>query len=151
MTSVVRRAGWVAVAALAGLVGRGVADDKPPPAAPKKPTVMQRKLTHAQRVLEALAQNEFDKMATNAAELRECAKEASWRVVKTERYALYSNDFIRHLDALEKAAKQKNTDAAALAYVEVTLTCVKCHQHIREEGVGAAPAGPAPGVATAGR
>lgn len=141
MKSLLRPAGWMMVVVTAALIGPGKADDKPrPPAEPKKKaTVMQRKLGHAQKLLEALALNEYEKIATNAEELQQCAKEASWQVVKTAKYDLYSNDFIRNLDGLQKAAKKKNTDAAALAYVEMTLTCVKCHQYVREERVGAAP------------
>jgi hypothetical protein len=140
MKSVLRPVSWVVVAMLAVLVGHGQAQEKKPKEPPKKgPSVMQRKLAHAQKVLEALALNDFDKMASNAAELQQCAREASWMVVKTPKYTLYSNDFVRQLDTLQAAAKKKNTDAAALAYVEVTLTCVKCHKYIREEGVGAAP------------
>src|SRR5262249_22653783 len=106
---------------------------------PKKPTVMQRKLAHAQRVLEGLAINDFEKIKTGADELTLCAQEASWKVINTPKYELYSNEFLRTLEALKKAAKAKNVDAAALAYVDMTLTCVKCHQYVREEKMGAAP------------
>jgi hypothetical protein len=142
MTTWTRPVAWAAVVATLVLAGFSPAQDKekPKPAAPpKKPTVMQRKLVHAQKVLEALALNDFAKMGDQAGELQQCAKEASWKVVRTPRYELYSNDFVRYLDDLRAAAKAKNTEAAALAYVEITLVCVKCHQHVREEGVGAAP------------
>ena len=139
MKKLTRPAGWAAVAA-ALVAAFGHAQERPKSAEPKKPpTVMQRKLAHAQRALEGLALNDFDKIATNADDLTQCAAEAGWKVVKTARYELYSNDFVRHLESLKKAARAKNTDAAALAYVEVTLTCVKCHQYVREEKVGAAP------------
>ena len=131
---------WALTVLAVALLGSGHAQEKKP--APKKPpTVMQRKLAHAQKVLEALALNDFDKIATNADDLTQCAQEAGWKVVKTARYDLYSNDFMRHLDSMKKAAKAKNLDAAALAYVEVTLTCVKCHQYVREEKIGLAPPG----------
>ena len=34
--------------------------------------------------------------------------------------------------ALVENARKKNLDAAALNYVDMTLTCVKCHNHVRE-------------------
>jgi hypothetical protein len=142
MSPVIRPAAWTTVAALVLMLGVGQADDKPqakPADPPKKPTVMQRKLAHAQKVLEALALNDFDKIKAEADSLQQCAKEASWQVLKTPKYDLYSNDFIRNLENLQAAAKKKNIDAAALSYVEVTLTCVKCHQYVREERIGAAP------------
>lgn len=138
---------WTLTVAAVVLLGAGHAQEKKPE--PKKPpTVMQRKLAHAQKVLEALALNDFDKIGSHAADLTQCAQEAGWKVVKTARYELYSNDFVRHLDGLKKAAKAKNLDGAALAYVEVTLTCVKCHQYVREEKIGLAPLPPVPGFRT---
>jgi hypothetical protein len=140
MTSPIR---WAVIVLAAVLLGPGHAQEKKPDAKPadakKPPTVMQRKLAHAQKVLEGLALNDFDKIGTNADDLNQCAQEAGWKVVKTARYELYSNDFVRNLEGLKKAAKNKNLDAAALAYVEVTLTCVKCHQYVREEKIGLAP------------
>jgi hypothetical protein len=40
--------------------------------------------------------------------------------------------FRRTADTLSKYAKDKNIDGAALTYVELTLSCVKCHKHVRE-------------------
>jgi hypothetical protein len=33
-------------------------------------------------------------------------------------------------------AERKNLDGVALTYVDMTLTCVKCHQHCREQKIG---------------
>ena len=141
MKPLIRPTGWAVVLAAVLLAGFGRTEDPPkkPAELPKTPTVMQRKLTHAQRVLEGLALNDFNKIKKGADELTLCAEEASWRVVDTPKYALFSNDFLRNLDGLKKAAKAKNIDAAALAYVDMTLTCVKCHQYVRDEKMGAAP------------
>lgn len=132
------------------LVGFGPAQEKPKPAEqPKKPSVMQRKLAHAQKLLEGLALNDYPKIESNADELLQCSKEASWMVLKTPKYEVYSNDFQRTMQSLKAAAKKKNVDAAALAYVDMTLTCVRCHQYVREEGIGAAPdLSPSKNVAT---
>lgn len=143
MKPFIRAALWAAVAAAAVvLVGTGRADDKKPQPkdkGDKKPTVMQRKLTHSQRVLEGLAMNDFGKIGSGADGLLECAKDVTWKINETEKYLLHTNEFIRRAEALKKAAKDKNTDAAALAYVDLTLTCVRCHQHIREERISAVP------------
>jgi len=128
------------VAATMLLVGLGTAQDKPKSVdPPKKPTVMQRKLTHAQKVLEGLAMEDFDKIRNNSDGLIECIKDASWRINDTDKYVLYSNDFLRRVENLQKAAKDKKIDAAALAYVDMTLTCVKCHQYLRDTGISRAP------------
>lgn len=155
MKPIVRVALWAAVAATAVvLIGTGRADDKKPQpkekAPPKQLTVMQRKLASSQKVLEGLATNDFAKINTGADGLLECAKDATWKINETEKYLLHTNEFIRRAEALKKAAKDKSTDAAALAYVDLTLTCVRCHQHMREERISSAPlpALPATGVAT---
>ena len=102
---------------------------------PKKDRVsdlMKRKLENSQKVLEGLALNDFDKIAHHAEELLTISKEAEWKVIKTPQYEIHSNDFRRTADSLIKDAKDKNLDGAALNYVELTLTCVKCHKHVRE-------------------
>ena len=125
---------------LAGFTPASPAQDKAKPAVPpKKPTVMQRKLVFAQKVLEGLAKEDYEKIQTNADGLIECVKEVTWKLNDTEKYVLYSNDFLRRVENLKKAAKAKNIDAAALAYVDMTLTCVKCHQYLRDEGISSAP------------
>ena len=105
----------------------------------KKPTVMQRKLTHSHRVLEALAKKDFKELEAGADGLIECVKDLTWRINETERYLVYTNDFLRRAEGLKKAAKDKNIDAAALSYVDLTLTCVKCHQFLRGDDVRAVP------------
>ena len=104
---------------------------------PKEPAnvsdLMKKKLKHAQKVLEGVAVKDFDLITKNAEELILISNEAEWKVLKTPRYEIYSNDFRRNAEALIKNAKDQNLDAAALSYVDLTLTCVKCHKHVREE------------------
>jgi hypothetical protein len=94
--------------------------------------LMKQKLQHSQKVLEAITTDDFDGLAKHADELILLSKEAEWKVLKTPRYETYSNDFRRNAEALIESAKEKNLDAAALAYVDLTLNCVKCHKHVRE-------------------
>jgi hypothetical protein len=98
--------------------------------------LMQRKLKFSQRVLEGLALNDFDKIAASAEELILVSKAAEWKVVKTPRYEMYSNEFRRNAETMIQNAKAKNLDGATLAYVDLTLTCVKCHKHVREVRMG---------------
>jgi hypothetical protein len=135
-----RPAALAAVAVAALLAAPGPAQEKPRPAdPPKKPTVMQRKLAHAQKLLEGLALEDFDRIRTSADGLLECVKDASWRINETDKYVVFSNEFLRTVQTLQKAGKDKKVDAAALAYVDMTLTCVKCHRYLRDERIGAAP------------
>lgn len=113
--------------------------DKTPLRIDVKTTVMQKKLVQAQKLLEGLALADFAKIKSAADELVVLRQQAGWTVRRTVKYDVFSNDFQRNLEAVQKAAKNKNVDAAALAYVDMTLTCVKCHQYVREEVVGLVP------------
>jgi hypothetical protein len=128
--NVMKDAKWilVLVALLAWMplpAGYGEEDDK-------LAVLMKKKLEYSQLVLAGIALNDFDKVATGAQELTQVSKAAEFRVLKTPQYEVYSNDFRRSAESLAQAAKAKNIDAAALSYVEMTLTCVKCHKHVRE-------------------
>jgi hypothetical protein len=94
--------------------------------------LMQRKLQASQKVLEGVALGDFDKIGKSAEELLTLSKLAEWRVVKTPRYDMFSSEFQRAAETLMKNAKDKILDAASLTYVELTLTCVKCHKYVRE-------------------
>jgi hypothetical protein len=99
---------------------------------PKKDRLMQRKLEHSQKVLEGIALADYKLIEKNAEELLEVSKQAGFKVLNTPGYEMHGNEFRRQAEALIKNAKDKNIDGAALTYVELTLTCVKCHKHVRE-------------------
>lgn len=94
--------------------------------------LMQQKLGHAQKVLEGVAVKDFGLIEKHADELILLSKKAEWKVLQTPQYALRSDDFRRNAEAAVKAAKDKNLDGAALAYVQMTMSCVECHKHVRE-------------------
>jgi cytochrome c556 len=106
-----------------------IADEAPK----KRSPLMEKKLKNAQAILEGIAVLEFATVEKSAEELIQISKEAGWRALETPRYDLYSGDFRRSAETLIKQSKAKNVEAATLAYMEMTMTCVKCHQHIREE------------------
>jgi hypothetical protein len=116
------------------LGGHGDEPKNPKEKSPKVSELMRKKLENSQKVLEGIAVNDFDKIAKHADELIAISKEAEWKVIKSPQYEIFSNDFRRTADTLVKNAKDKNLDAAALTYVELTLNCVKCHKYVRETG-----------------
>lgn len=94
--------------------------------------VMMKKLQHAQKVLEGIALNDFERIVKNGDDLIDLSKQAEWRALKTPQYELHSNEFRRSAETLVKAAREKNLDGATLAYVELTMNCVRCHKYVRE-------------------
>jgi cytochrome c556 len=118
-----------------GSSGSGQESNKEEKKDKKKETVsdlMQKKLKNSQKVLEGIAMNDFDMIAKNADEIVQISRDTEWKVVKAPRYELFSDEFRGNAETLIKEAKTKNLDGAALAYVEMTLNCVKCHKYVRE-------------------
>jgi hypothetical protein len=111
----------------ATVVGHG---GEPPQA--KTAELMRKKLQQLQKVLEGIALNDFDKIIQHADELILISKETEFKVMKTPQYELYTGEFRRNAEDLVKKAKEKNIDGSTLAYMELTLTCVRCHKHCRE-------------------
>jgi hypothetical protein len=93
---------------------------------------MRPKLEHAQRVLEGLTLDDHQLVAQHAKSLLSLSEAAEWQVLPSPDYVRYSADFQRLTQELIKAATQKNTDSATLAYVQLTMNCVNCHKHVRE-------------------
>jgi hypothetical protein len=120
--------------AMPSFSSRGAEAQKPPAEPPKKVRdLMRKKLEHSQKLLEGIAVNDFKLIGKHAEELIDVSKQLEWKVLKTPQYEIHSNDFRRSAETLMKDAKEKNIDAAALTYVEITLTCVRCHKYVREE------------------
>jgi hypothetical protein len=114
------------------LATAGSLADKPKKALPKANALMVEKLKNSQNLLEGLATNDFDKIQQSADELIRISKAAEWGVIKTPMYEVHTNNFRRSAEEIIKKSKAKNIDGATLAYVDMTLTCVRCHQHCRE-------------------
>jgi hypothetical protein len=124
------------IAALPPTNGQGDEEKKPAdkPFGGDNPlsAIMHKKLEYAQQVLEGITVENYAKVGKNADLLLILSKKAEWRVFKTPEYQTHSNEFQRTAEKLMKSAKEKNLDASALAYVEMTLNCVRCHKYVRE-------------------
>lgn len=105
-----------------------------------KPTreFMRDKLALSQKILEALAMENFELMATSSQRLNAMSQDAAWQAFDNPDYAQLSAGFRKNVEALTKAAKSKNLDGATLAYVRVTISCVDCHKYVRGKQVAMA-------------
>jgi cytochrome c556 len=99
---------------------------------------MRDKLEFSQHVLEGFATEDYDLIVAKGTRLSAMSKEADWRVFENPDYDQQSVTFRRHVDSLVKAAKDKNLDAATLAYVRLTMSCVDCHKLVRGKLVASA-------------
>ena len=115
---------------------RAEAPDPPAPAIEPHPgTVMQRKLVHAQKLLRSITREDFKAIGSQARALSALSGEADWKVHQTLTYLLLSDQFKAVCSDMEKHAKKKQVEAVTLDYMHMVLTCVKCHRHMRHEGL----------------
>lgn len=94
--------------------------------------LMRRKLLYTQKVQQAITAKDFQQINKQAEQLLLLSKEEEWKALINPDEEDYTNDFQRHVRALMKNAKNKKLDGCTHSYREMTLTCVKCHQHFRE-------------------
>ena len=118
------------VVALLIAFGAGIARTQLPD---QRETFMRVKLVRAQRLLEALVQEDYDMMVREAQGMKLLSQDASWEVYQGVEYEQRSIAFRRSAEALTTAAKQRNLDGATLAHIELTLSCISCHKYIRRE------------------
>jgi hypothetical protein len=65
--------------------------------------------------------------------MRELSEDARWQVSPNVNYLRLSAEFQDLAGELATTAKDKNLDGATLAYVKLTMNCVKCHKLVRAE------------------
>ena len=93
---------------------------------------MKAKQKHAHALLDALTAGDHNALRRNAEVMSLIADMRLFATAyKTEEYKFQAQVFKHAADDLLVAAKAKNLDAAALAYSDMTRTCVKCHAHFR--------------------
>ena len=92
---------------------------------------MRDKLELAQGILEGLSVENYDLIISRSQKLSAMSQQVDWKVFENPDYEQQSMAFRRNVDALTKAAKNKNLDGATLAYVRVTMSCVECHKYVR--------------------
>ena len=96
-----------------------------------KERLMAAKSGYAHRLLDAIIEEDFETIRDQAFRLKAVAETADWNVVETPQYVRQSDAFIHATDRLVEAARNENGDAAALAYMDITLKCVHCHRYLR--------------------
>jgi len=93
---------------------------------------MKAKLEHSGKVLEGLAREDFDLIAKHSAAISLLCEDELWSVMQTPEYIERSKEFRRSVYAITEAARKKNLEAAAFAYVDSTMKCVSCHKYVRQ-------------------
>src|SRR6185295_2906605 len=98
---------------------------------PKIKDFMRAKLNHSQKALEGLALEDFDMISKHSQQMSLLTLAENWQVLETPDYLEQSKEFRRAVDSMTEAARKKNLDGAALAYVQATTQCIQCHKYVR--------------------
>ena len=95
-------------------------------------TIMEAKLKNAHKLLDGIALADFKKITESAEDLIQLSKTEEWMAYKTPRYEMFNNEFQRAAGDIIAKAKAKNIDGVTLGYVDLTMSCVRCHSYVRE-------------------
>ena len=91
---------------------------------------MRENLEHSQGLLEALVLADYATVERLATELIRVSEASTWSPSQETDYLHYALYFRETAAVLVEEAQASNIDGIALSYVEMTLTCVRCHQNL---------------------
>lgn len=95
--------------------------------------IMWKKLDLAHDSLDAIALDDFEALEAYADDLSSLSLSGGLGSPDTESYGHLSREFREAAQALRRAARERDTEAAALAYVDLTLRCLGCHRALGEK------------------
>lgn len=99
-----------------------------------RPTAMQLKLALTQQLLEKITLEQHTEIEELSDNLLKVSADAAWAKSRSEEYDLFASDFIRRVEQMRVAARDKNLAKVTLHYTSLIQTCVECHDAVR--GVG---------------
>ena len=94
---------------------------------------MRGKLESNQKIVEGLSLKDFDLIREGAQGVTAIVKGQHWFVLNTPEYNEYSRDMEQAGKRLVDAADDKNIEAAALRYFDLTLNCIDCHRYLETQ------------------
>ncbi|HEY7700068.1 MAG TPA: hypothetical protein VIE88_16705 [Vicinamibacteria bacterium] len=92
--------------------------------------IMWKKLDLSHGALDAIALEDFEALEAYASDLVALSVAGELNISNEESYKPESREFREAALALGKAAHERKIEAAALAYVDLTLRCMSCHRSL---------------------
>ncbi len=106
------------------------ADKKDEPVHPLQ-KFMRQKLHASNAILEGLCTEDLKMVAEGSETLMKMSREEQWRVSNDIMYKRYSREFINSVEELQTEAEDNDMDGTSMAWVNVTMKCLKCHEWVR--------------------
>lgn len=105
-------------------------EEKVPPSPLAK--FMRRKLGASNLILEGLCVDNMAKIDKGVGQLLNMSDEERWRVSNDVLYLNHSREFRRAVLNLKEKAAASSSDGVALAWIDVTMNCIRCHSWVRD-------------------
>ena len=132
----------LALALIAGAIGNFALDAADPPSNPpiveppsaieETEVLMRAKLASSQRVLEGILAEDFTLIARGAKEMKKISEAAEWPRSRDKIYEHYAAEFRRQCNKLEHLANKTNREGVSFTYLQMTTTCIDCHNYVRD-------------------
>ena len=125
----------IALALLAGAASSLLLDAAESPNATISETkvLMRAKLSSSQKVLEGLLAEDFTLIAQGAKEMKRISEAAEWPRARDAVYEHHAAELRRQCIKLESLAQTTNHEGASYTYLQMTSTCIDCHNYVRDE------------------
>jgi cytochrome c556 len=135
---VIKTCTCLAIGLLATVLVAGVAAEDPKPA--EEPSFwMKKKLEYSEHILTGLAKEDYELIAKNARSMKALSQMEKWVRAGLPEYRAQLRIFENANEQLIRTADAEQLDGAALAYVQLTLSCVNCHKVVRANPGETAP------------
>lgn len=93
---------------------------------------MAKKLDHSQGILRALAEADFEAIAEHAQQLERLNQVEGFVRRRNPEYTAHVQLFARISKEIAQQAERENIEGATLAFNQLTVSCVRCHQTLRQ-------------------
>jgi hypothetical protein len=93
---------------------------------------MKKKLEHSQNILAGIADGDFEKIVVSTESMRSLSKVEGFIRGRTPGYRTQLQIFAESADEIARQANKDNLEGAALAFTQLTISCVNCHKQLRD-------------------
>lgn len=100
---------------------------------------MRRKMDASSEILEGIVMENSALIRQGGNTLLEMSKAEKFQVLTDREYRLHNRQFREAVERLLVASENEGFDKAALAWFDVTISCVDCHDHVRKSAPAADP------------
>ena len=92
---------------------------------------MRAKLVSSQSVLDGLVTEDLGLIRRGAAHMKQMSQALQWPQADDKVYQHYGSEFRRQCDRMIKLAEANDLEGAHHVYLQMTTTCINCHNYVR--------------------